>query len=108
MQRPGLQRIVKRDCNHMDRRAFMPQPYVATPFAGSPHIRFVPTRESDGYRIHRAAISCRFKRNQLIFNVVHLHQPGSLRDIFKMERDRLQNIGSKSFPSLSFRENRIA
>ena len=76
MQRPGLQRVVKWHCNHMDRRGLiMPQLFQCA--------------NQTGERIRRAADFMPAIQTEImhIKTIVHLHQPGALPDVFKMQRD---------------------
>ncbi len=61
-----------------------------------------------GQVTRRAATSCGFQGDQLVFNIVHLHQAGTRRRIFKMQGDCLQDVGTKNFPRVCLGEDRMA
>src|SRR5215813_11979934 len=45
--------------------------------------------------------------NQLVADVMHLHQPGTLRRIFEMQGDRLKHIRTELLPGIAFGEDRV-
>ena len=53
-----------------------------------------------------AAASRRFNRDKLVLYVVELHQSGVFGALFEVERSRLENVATKFFPGVTFRENR--
>ena len=77
-------------------------------FDGSPHSRAAPVRGLRDLPRRLAAISCGFDRDQLIPYIVQLHQPRMQRAVFKMERRRFKDIGTKFFPWLCFGEDGMA
>jgi hypothetical protein len=52
--------------------------------------------------------SCSFQGNQLVLNVVHLHQPGTVGGVFKVQRNRLDHAGTQFIPAISFSEYTVA
>jgi len=52
----------------------------------------------------RAAASCRFDRNQLVFHIVQLYETRTLSIVIKVQRHGLEDVSAELVPRLRFRK----
>ncbi len=65
-------------------------------------------RESGDLRICREATSCGFDGDQLVPDLLPLHEPRTGRIVFEAQRCCFENIGPGVLPKFRFRKDRLA